>query len=269
MPFSTLLVLVAVACGPLAHSTAVATTTTRAPAATTTTTPPPVMLYGDSIGYEIAPYLKRKLQLRAKRNVVARVFGGTNACDWLGTAKEDRIVYKPKYVVVIFTGNAFTQCVGFVGQLPTMVQRIDRTLDGIKQLMATLKGSHFFLLGFARSIKAQADKDRGLITTMDLLNWRLARLALDTGSTYVSATRVLYDANGRAQMKLPCTLALDGWMCGPSGLVTVRAPDGGHLCPITTPAVLGVLPGCKFPSPGANRFATLVADAIMKRIATG
>lgn len=256
----TIVVFAAQSCG--------ATTHTSVSAAPIVATPqPPVILYGDSIGYEISPYLRTKLMLTTKRRLVSRTFGGTNACDFLGLAKEDRVVYQPKYVVIVFVGNFFTSCMGFVGQMPTVSALTDRTIAGIKNLMAHFPKSHFFLLGFARPVTSQAAHDAGAITTTDLLNWKLSQLARATNSTYVTATRVLYDWNGRAQISLPCSRQLDGGLCGPSGRVTVRSPDGVHLCPSTPPAVLGVLPTCAVPSPGALRFSNLVANAINAYIA--
>lgn len=259
--------MLAVSCGPLSKSNANASTTTSHVEAKATTDVSPVVLYGDSIGYEISVYLKTKLYSATKRKLVSRVFGGTNACDWIGLSKQDRVTYNPKYVAILFTGNTFTPCTGFVGQRPTIAQRVDMTISGIKALMSSFPGSHFFLVGFARTVSSQAARDAGYPSVTDILNYRLGQLASATRNTYVSPTQVLYDNDGRAQMQLPCSVALDGFWCGASGVVTVRSPDGGHLCPETPPAVQGVLPSCKVPSPGANRVVDVVLRAILRQIA--
>ncbi len=229
---------------------------------------PPVLLYGDSIGSEISPYLKSRLSLAPRVKLVSRVYGGTNACDWLGLAKADNTTYKPKYVVIIFTGNRFTPCTRVIGDQPTLTQAIDMTVSGVRNLMSNFPTAHFFLVGFPRSVAAQEKRDAGLITGTDLLNWKLSKLAQTSRSTYVSTPNVMYDSDGRAQRTLPCTKELDGFFCGTSGIVTVRAPDGGHLCPVSSDAVLGVIPKCQVPSPGANRITKMIHTAITTHIAS-
>lgn len=259
--------LLSVACGPLTQSTAIATTTTTRIGSTAPTDTAPVVLYGDSIGYEISVYLRSRLFAATKRKLVSRVFGGTNACDFLGMAKQDRLTLKPKYVVILFTGNTFTPCTGFVGKQPTVAERVNVTMKGIKDLMAQFPGSRIFLVGFVRNVNRQADFDAGVVGAIDILNFQLALLALATRNSYVSTAKVLYDKDGRAQMQLPCSAALDGFWCGKSGVVTVRAPDGGHLCPESPPAIQGVLPSCQVPSPGANRVVSVVLRSILRSIA--
>lgn len=262
--------MLAQACVPASQSHLSAAPHTNGPLVTSpraATAQSPVILYGDSIGYEITPYLKSRLAVTTKQVLVSRVFGGTNACDWLGAARADNIKYKPKYVVIVFVGNFFTQCMNFIGQLPTTAALVDRTIGGIKNLMAIFPKAHIFLVGFPRSVASQVKHDAGEITVADLLNWKLLKLAQSSGSTYVPTTQVMYDSRGRAQTALPCIRNLDGYFCGSSGKVIVRAPDGLHLCPVTPPAVLGVLPKCAVPSPGANRITKLIHAALLRDIA--
>ena len=63
-----------------------------------------VLLLGDSLAHEAAPYLDRQLRDIA---LVERHYGGTAPCDWL----DDDLSAPPDGVVVIsFSGNSMTPC---------------------------------------------------------------------------------------------------------------------------------------------------------------
>jgi hypothetical protein len=63
--------------------------------------PGPVIVYGDSLTLEAAPYLQ---------GLVVRARGGTAPCDWWWSMPYDAAHYQPRRVLVAFTGNLITPC---------------------------------------------------------------------------------------------------------------------------------------------------------------
>ena len=62
----------------------------------------PVLLYGDSIGGEVTPYLRRSIRRTLDTDLISRAFFGYNACDWHDQAKIDSQQYAPKFVIIVF-----------------------------------------------------------------------------------------------------------------------------------------------------------------------
>lgn len=65
---------------------------------------PRVVLWGDSFGEIIAPYLPANYEVRA--------FGGTAPCDWLDNIRAAVARRPPEVAVLLFVGNTFTPCTG-------------------------------------------------------------------------------------------------------------------------------------------------------------
>ncbi|MSO59006.1 MAG: SGNH/GDSL hydrolase family protein [Ilumatobacteraceae bacterium] len=227
---------------------------------------PPVLLYGDSIGVEISSYLAGNLQTTLNARLVTRAFFGYNACDWLDQAKLDAQKYAPKYVVIMFAGNYLTPCMTAFGASPSPAKITRVTTQQIERLINYFPNSTIILTGFARSIDQELIRQQThSVTFTDVLNQSLFKLARRTNNSYVSVARSLYNSAGKAKRFLSCTKSSDGNLCPRSHKITVRSPDGLHLCPVEyTINESGVITPCQIPIPGAARVAADIMRAITR-----
>ena len=217
----------------------------------------PVLLYGDSIGVEVTPYLRRSIRRTLDTDLISRAFFGYNACDWHDQAKIDSQQYAPKFVIIVFVGNYLTPCMTANGASPSPKQITQVTTRYIKQLIANFPKSTIILTGFGRSIDQELIRAQThSVTFTDVLNQSLFQLARRTDNRYVSVARSLYNSKGKAKRFLPCSKETDGNLCPRSRKVAVRSPDGLHLCPVAyTINEAGVTAPCRVAIPGAARVA--------------
>ena len=213
--------------------------------------PPPdaVVLLGDSIAEEAAPYLEDEVD---GAPVVDRHHGGTAPCDW---SADDIPAGQGDLVVVSFSGNSLTDCMsdgagGFL-QGAALVDRYARDLralvDGIRD-----RGAQVILVG-----QPARRPDADGAGNVPRLNHLYEALAEGEGVSYVDAGAALETDDGAFAADLPCLP--DEPQCAPSGRNPVRHPDGVHLCPVPSEG------GCSVHSSGALRFARAIADAIAWR----
>jgi hypothetical protein len=208
-----------------------------------------VMLLGDSLAQEAAPYLQRHLR---EVPLVERHFGGTAPCDWL----DDDLQPSPGGVVVIsFSGNSMTPCMddgagGFLhGEALVDKYRLD-----LSRLIAKVRSptTEVMLVGQPeRSPAATVAVDAEMVAGINAV---LSQLAGDDGVSFVDAGASVESRDGEFAATLPC---LPGEAeCDPSGSNVVRNDDGVHLCRGTAPDP------CAEYSSGAYRFARAIADAL-------
>ena len=217
-----------------------------------------VALYGDSIGEEIAVPLRFLLGADGFDVVFDQnTFGGTSACDWLHEADADARSFHPDVVVTLFIGNDMTPCMHPGGRTLSPAEAARRTAMDSNAIAARFPDALVVRVGGPRSRADQAELDAGGASKPDLVNGLLARTTVGH-LAYVDAGAAVYRA-GRYADTLPCA-SFDG-MCV-AGRVTVRAPDGVHLCPAAPVARAGVLPSCEVESPGATRMAMAIARTI-------
>jgi SGNH domain-containing protein len=67
---------------------------------------PRVLLWGDSFGESVAPYLA------ARSDYQVRAYGGTAPCDWLSDVHATAASRPPAVAVLLFVGNTHTPCTG-------------------------------------------------------------------------------------------------------------------------------------------------------------
>ena len=221
--------------------------------------PVQVVLVGDSLAYQAAPYFDQLVQAHGTASVTNFVFGGTAACDWLPDMRRVAPT-RPQAVVMEFSGNTFTSCMG--GCPPESSSAVSKYCVDVSvaiHLFLTV-GTHVFLDGTPISYAQSISHDRH----WNDLNSAFAALAAKypRGVTYVDAGRAVEGPGGAFTWTLPC---LPTEPCtGPTvaGVRTnvVRAPDGGHLCLVDN----GNAPGCGSYSSGAFRFAVAMATPVIK-----
>ncbi len=221
------------------------------PASESASTTPPVVidrvvLIGDSLGEQIAPYLSTMV---GSRTFAAQVFGGTAPCDWLDT---DLSLTPTSVAVITFIGNSSTPCMaqaggGFLhGQALVNKYRADVT-GLIAQVRSS--GAQVLLVGQPRRLgdaTAQIES-----AGLDELYAGLAELG---GVSFVDAGAAVEDASGAFAFRLSCMPGET--QCDADGSIAVRSEDGVHFCAVSTQG------GCNEYSSGAFRFAATIATAL-------
>jgi hypothetical protein len=212
-----------------------------------------VDLFGDSLGYQAAPYLDLFFAEAGNDAVSDNTFGGTATCDWL-TKMAAAAAGHPQAAVLVFSGNAFTPCMD--GVAPRSPQYYDLYTSYTEQAIGIFAaaGTHVFLVGTPINQSSVAGWDR-----LDALYRQLAQ-ANPFAVTYVDAGAAVESPSGGFTWRLPC-LSIEP-SCGPNGTNVVRAPDGAHFCPDGVPATAGVTGPCDEYSPGAFRFALAMESAV-------
>lgn len=224
---------------------------TTEPTAEPASTAPPVVidrivLIGDSLGEQIAPYLSTMV---GKRTFVAHVFGGTAPCDWLGT---DLSLTPTTVAVITFIGNSSTPCMAASGGGFLHGQAlVDKYRSDVVGLVAQVRssGAQVLLVGQPRrlgDVTAEIES-----AGLDALYPGLA----EPGTvSFVDAGASVEDASGAFALRLPCMPGET--QCDADGSIAVRSEDGVHFCSVSTQG------GCNEYSSGAFRFAATIANAL-------
>lgn len=205
-----------------------------------------VVLVGDSLAQQAAPYLQPMLGDRA---FVPQFFGGTAPCDWVG---KDLGATADSVVVVSFVGNSSTACMadGLGGFLhgTALVERYRTDLTSLVA-QARASGARVLLVGQPhRAGIADAQLE------IDGVNAIYLSLVEAGAVSFVDAGAAVEDGFGAFVRTLPC---LPGEAaCGPDGNNVVRSDDGVHFCPGANPTP------CDVYSSGAFRFASAIAGAV-------
>jgi hypothetical protein len=208
--------------------------------------PPRIALYGDSLVSEAAQDFAF-LGTNSGASVRVHTFPGTATCDWFPTMSTEAQSWQPTAVVLAFSGDAFTSCMGGV-QL------------GTPQYFAKYSADTQTAISIFRSVGTKVvlvglplDASASLSQNASALNQIYQSLAASNiGATYDDAGQAVM-ANGQFTWTLPC---LPFEPCtGPAGTNVVRAPDGVHFCPDGRTTLVAGLEECDVYSSGAFRFA--------------
>jgi hypothetical protein len=223
-----------------------------------------VALYGDSLAFQAQGFFEHALTEAGAVTVDAHTFGGTAICDWLPTMASDAAIFHPQAVVLEFSGNALTPCMGDgAGQPLFGAAKLDKYATDANSAIRifTATGARVYLAGYPIS-RAAAE---GLMPGWDQLNTLYAGLARSTpGTAFIDAGSTVED-HGHYSDTLPCLVrepcigTLDG--AGPRN--AVRAPDGVHFCPGGQDAVNTATGLCATWSSGAYRYGLAMAAPVI------
>jgi hypothetical protein len=229
---------------------------------------PVVVLYGDSLAWESRDDFALAFAGHPGVQLVVRTFGGTAICDWLSTMAQDAATLRPGAVVVEFSGNALTPCMQDAAGTPLSGDAYFQRYGSDAEAVVTTflpTGAQLFFAGapISRSASEQGDFRGGRLNTM----YAQVAAAHD-GVGYVDAGAAVLDA-GRWTASLPC-LAFEpctgGLDASGRAVNIVRAPDGGHFCPVAEKAVRGVTSTCPVWSSGAFRYGSALARPVVDRL---
>jgi len=222
-----------------------------------------VVLFGDSLAYEAAPYFDDLIQAGGHATVRNFVFGGTAVCDWLPDMRSVA-TSRPQVAVMEFAGDAFTSCMrGCPAGSSAAVSRycVDTT-EAIHLFLAA--GTHVYLEGAPIDYSQWVTHD----SHWDDLNRAFSALATGYPGrvTYVDAGDAVEGPGHSFSWTLPC---LSFEPCtGPvvAGVRTdvVRSPDGVHFCPAHGGNAQGRVSPCDVYSSGAFRFAEAMAAPVIE-----
>jgi hypothetical protein len=223
--------------------------------------PVPVVLFGDSLAAQAAPYLTFILGLNGDATVEAHTLGGTAVCDWLPTMRQVASSEHPAAVVLEFSGNALTACMH--GYTPYTASYWAKYAGDMSRAVALFSGAaRVYIVGYPISA-AQALAGPPM---WDRLNQIYAALAARQAGhvTFVDAGTAVEGPRGTYTGTLPCLAhePCTGPVVGGVPTNVVRAPDGAHFCPTSTGNANGQVGRCDAYSSGAFRYASAIAAPI-------
>lgn len=208
--------------------------------------PTNVVLIGDSLAEQAAPYLA---PLIGTKTLVPQFFGGTAPCDWLD---DDLRIDSRSVVVISFTGDSLSPCMsdGNGGHLEGQAI-IDKYRADVTALIADARTAGARTLVVGQPVHA----DTASSEIVAGINEVYTDLSSDKDVRFVDAGAAVENPDGTFAHSLPCLAAEAA--CDPSGDNVVRSDDGLHFCPGSPP-----VGPCPEYSSGAFRFATAIADAV-------
>jgi hypothetical protein len=225
-----------------------------------------VVLFGDSLAYQAAPYFNLLVQAGGKAKVTDFAFGGTAACDWLPEMRRVARTGHPQAVVIEFAGNTFTSCMaGCAAESSSAVSRYCSDISTALRLFLAV-GAHVFLEGTPITYQQWVTHD----PHSDDLNRAFAVLAGKNPGrvTYVDAGKAVEGPDQSFAWTLPCLFFEP--CVGPTvaGVRSnaVRNPDGVHFCPGQDTNSQGHVVGCQGYSSGAFRFAAAMAGPVIRAL---
>lgn len=215
---------------------------------------PQVLLYGDSLVYEAEPYANDLIRNVARVDGIAIGVGGSATCDWLPGMRVDAARYRPRAVVLAFSGNAFTPCMHDERGRPLsrdawLARYREATLEAIG--LFTGVGAHVWLGTAPISLLAETKQEDDV--------WRLARMAHELAAQHpmvhvADAAAGLLDHGRWTRAKPclpnePCTGGVDE---RGRPVNSIRAHDTAHFCPVP---YSGASDRCPVHASGALRYA--------------
>lgn len=227
-----------------------------------------VLLYGDSIAWQFAPYLERQLRRTGAVELRVGVFPGTSLCDGLAASVRDAASFRPNVVVAQYVGSPFTACstsprYGPFGQ-PAWYAQLTRDAVALARTFRAAGASSVLLdpgpvhedSSVARDATIAA-YDRAVEVEGPYLRRIDPYLAVEApGDRYVAYLSCLPRERraGRCEAAGP----------GGAGQIRVRspAPDSFHLCPVSFGERRRA--GCDTYASGALRYAAAIAGPLIE-----
>jgi hypothetical protein len=228
-----------------------------------------VVLYGDSLAWEARGPFTAALAAAGITQVTTRTFGGTAICDWFDQMRADAAAIRPDAVVIEFSGNALTPCMKALdGSALTTEAYFAKYLQDTETVRGIFPPSTvLFLAGSPITLRATLRHDPNALR----LNRMYAVLSVGMPDTRYIDAGAAVTLNGSWTHTLPCLPnepCTGGTDASGTPVNVVRAPDGGHFCPVAPPAVRGVIASCPVYSSGAHRFGSAMAEPVVAEFAT-
>ncbi|WP_248839604.1 SGNH/GDSL hydrolase family protein [Frankia sp. AgKG'84/4] len=183
-----------------------------------------------------------------RATVLTRTLGGTAICDWFDEMERQLKDWAPTIAVLSFSGNSMTPCMH--DREPLAAYEKDAA-----HAISLFSGAGVTVDLVESPTRREEPVDGQGRTALTQLWTRLA-----AGQSHVHvlpAGRALTDS-GRWTSTMSCRRSES---CDSRGLVTVRNPDGVHLCPVAHTSSRD----CPVYSPGAERYGRSMAGEALGR----
>jgi hypothetical protein len=213
-----------------------------------------VVVYGDSLTAESAPYLRGFVRDLAGGTALVHGAPGGATCDLFEDMAYDAKRLRPAFVVLQFSGNNLTECMqdargeALTGQAWLAKYRAD-TIRAIRILRPM--GAPIYLatspIGLLAERKGEDDVHRLARMHREVAAAHPGVRLVDAGRSVLAFGRYWTDTL-ECLPREPCTGGVD---TNADRVNRVRAPDGVHFCP----APYAVVWECPVWSAGAHRFA--------------
>ncbi|HEU5300870.1 MAG TPA: hypothetical protein VFW06_01400 [Acidimicrobiia bacterium] len=187
--------------------------------------PPRIAVYGDSLVYESEAHLRAALaSVLPGWDIIIRSYGGVAQCDYHASMVDDLDHRNVRAVIVAFVGNRLTDCV--------LSRPYPDSYYSDAHWAADLYASRGIPLAFVAT--------PGLVgnTPADRIVPNVYRyVGSERGIRVVESDDLFVDpATGKYEITGPCLVG--EWECADQ--IVIRAPDGGHLCPVPGSVPCGV-----------------------------
>jgi hypothetical protein len=233
----------------------------------TLTKPAPlrVEFWGDSIGFQAAPYINYFIDATGKATVRTRVFPATSLCDWLPEIRREldpanRTAFHPQAVVLEFTGVALYPCMQDAHGVPLAGQAIiNKYVADTATAIAIATKAHVPIYFVSPPIYKEDAAKYVDTTPLGVMYSKLPARYPGGLVRYIDAAQAV-EWHGHYTDTLPCSPwehCTGRWPDG-TKTVVVRENDGRHFCP--APEVFW---DCPVPSPGAWRYAAAITTPVL------
>jgi hypothetical protein len=220
-----------------------------------------VALFGDSLAWEAQGYFSALVRASGATPLTF-TRSGTAICDWLSKMRSVEARFHPSAVELEFSGNAITTCMQHY--TPPSSAYFEKYRADTLTAISIFEGggAHVLLIG------APINRDDTSVRNWDQLNGQYSAMAKADPAhvTYTDAGAAVEGPGHTFATTLPCLL--DEPCTGPMvrGVPSniVRAPDGGHFCPVEKDPQLGIIGPCPVYSSGAYRYAFAMVSALSR-----
>lgn len=224
-----------------------------------------VEMWGDSIGFQAAPYVNYFFEASGKVTSRTRVFPATSLCDWLPEIRREldpanRAGFHPQVVVLEFTGVALFQCMKDAHGVPLAGQAIIDKYVADTATAITLATRVHVPIYFVSPPIYKEDAAKYVDTTPLGRMYSTLPAKFPGGLVrYIDAAAAV-EWHGHYTDTLPCLpweQCTGHWPDG-TKTVVVRESDGKHFCPAKE-----TWWDCPVPAPGAMRYAAAITSRVL------
>lgn len=227
-----------------------------------------VILYGDSLSVESAPYAQRAITASGRATFINRSFPATSPCDWYGAMDKDRTPTPPDAVIVTPFGNNMSSCEVQDGLRPKYASpaywKMYRTM--LTSVVNRYRAPTLVVLAAAPASRYDLAYNPGTSQKGQMLDLMRQVAAGRPNVVAVDAGASIEGTGGRYVRTLPC---LPSEPCPNSprpGSAIVRAQDGVHFCPKIFSATMALLGDCPVYASGAWRMGTAQASPVVEAL---
>jgi hypothetical protein len=236
--------------------------------ATTITTPATAAFYGDSILFEARDVVASQFAAKAGWTITVNSYPAAAVCDWQSTLESDLAALHPKIVVLETFGVSLTPCMnGLTRGSTAWADKYRADIDTFFRT-ATSAGAKVLFVKPVVIDSARVQSTYG-VPFPNSYQTTLTSIATSEAKLYhgVSVTAApknsLLTSTGAFTYKKTCLAGETAAMgcVATTNKITVRNPDGVHLCPVAYGPPDGMLAGCPAYASGAVRYGKALATA--------